>query len=271
MRLSRVLSSVVLSSFILSACTQAPAQVQVRGDQSYNRANGAYHTNGGYYNGSSETTQDAYVPPVSVSNNAGVSSGGIQVNDLSSPAPQAQAIQSQPLQSQAVQSSQSPFQTQAQSDAKAGVNAWTGKPRGDEPQAASGAAAPAPAGGHYIWPVSSKKVVSNFGSKGDGKANDGIDIAADQGEPVWAVADGEVVYADNSLKGYGNMVLVKHKGGTTSTYAHLSRKAVEKYDRVKQGDILGYVGTTGNVKSPQLYFAVREGTTAVDPQKYIGK
>lgn len=121
----------------------------------------------------------------------------------------------------------------------------------------------------FIWPVNGRKIISGFGSKGPGKANDGINIAAGSGEPVWAVADGEVVYVGNELQGYGNMVLIKHAGNKTTTYAHLNRAAVDKYDRVKQGDIIGYVGSTGNVKDPQLHFAVRNGTSPVDPKKYL--
>lgn len=126
-----------------------------------------------------------------------------------------------------------------------------------------------PASSGYIWPVSSKKVISGFGPKGNGKANDGVNIASSQGEPVWAVADGEVVYVGNELKGYGNMVLIKHAGNQSTTYAHLSRANVDKYDRVRQGDIIGYVGSTGNVKEPQLHFAVRDGKDPVDPVKFM--
>jgi murein DD-endopeptidase MepM/ murein hydrolase activator NlpD len=123
----------------------------------------------------------------------------------------------------------------------------------------------------FMWPVSGKKVISAFGPKGGGKVNDGINIASAEGEPVWAAADGEVVYAGNELKGYGNMVLVKHGGGKTTSYAHMSRINVDKYDRVKQGDIIGYVGKTGNVKAPQLHFAIRDGKDPVDPMKYLSR
>jgi murein DD-endopeptidase MepM/ murein hydrolase activator NlpD len=99
--------------------------------------------------------------------------------------------------------------------------------------------------------------------------NDGVNIASVEGEPVWAAADGEVVYVGNELKGYGNMVLIKHSGSKTTSYAHLNRATVDKYDRVKQGDIIGYVGSTGNVKSSQLHFAIRDGTKPVDPKKYL--
>jgi murein DD-endopeptidase MepM/ murein hydrolase activator NlpD len=101
--------------------------------------------------------------------------------------------------------------------------------------------------------------------------NDGINIASSEGEPVWAAADGEVVYVGNELQGYGNMVLIRHDGNRSTTYAHLNRATVDKYDRVKQGDIIGYVGSTGNVKQPQLHFAVREGKNPVDPRKYLAR
>ncbi len=116
-----------------------------------------------------------------------------------------------------------------------------------------------------MWPVNSKKILSDFGPKGKGKINDGVNIASAEGEPVWAAGDGEIIYVGNELQGYGNMVIIKHPGTKTTTYAHLNRYTVDKYEHVKQGDIIGYVGTTGNVKSPQLHFAVRDGKDPVDP------
>jgi murein DD-endopeptidase MepM/ murein hydrolase activator NlpD len=124
------------------------------------------------------------------------------------------------------------------------------------------------AGGAFLWPVNGK-ILSGFGPKKGGKVNDGIDIAAAEGEPVYAAADGEVGYVGNDLKGYGNMVIVKHPGNKNTVYAHLNRASVMRADRVKQGDILGYVGSSGNVKDPQLHFAVRDGNTPVDPQRYL--
>lgn len=123
----------------------------------------------------------------------------------------------------------------------------------------------------YIWPVNGSKILSGYGAKGGGKRNDGINIAAASGEPVWASADGEVVYVGNELQGYGNMVLIKHAGGKSTTYAHLSQAAVDKYDRVHQGDIIGYVGNTGSAKKPQLHFAVRDGENFVDPMKFVSR
>lgn len=121
----------------------------------------------------------------------------------------------------------------------------------------------------FMWPLNSRKVINTFGPKGKGQANDGINIASESGEPVWASADGEVVYVGNAISGYGNMVVIKHNSDKSTSYAHLSRATVDKYDRVKQGDIIGYVGSSGSVQDAQLHFTIREGTEAVDPLKYM--
>ena len=117
----------------------------------------------------------------------------------------------------------------------------------------------------FIWPVANGKIVSHFSSQ----SNDGINIAAGDGEPIWAAANGMVVYAGNELKGYGNMVILKHDNGIMTAYANTSKISVKKNDYVKQGDIIAYVGTSGGLKTPQLHFAVREGKTPVDPEKYL--
>jgi murein DD-endopeptidase MepM/ murein hydrolase activator NlpD len=125
--------------------------------------------------------------------------------------------------------------------------------------------------GRFIWPVAGGKVVSHFGPKAGGKANDGINISVSEGEPVWAAADGMVVYAGNQLPSYGNMIIVRHDGGWMTAYAHTRSISVKKNDYVKQGEIIGYVGMTGNVKTPQLHFALRNGKTPVDPEQYLPK
>jgi murein DD-endopeptidase MepM/ murein hydrolase activator NlpD len=122
--------------------------------------------------------------------------------------------------------------------------------------------------GEFIKPVSGS-IISNFGAKKNGLHNDGINIAASQGTAVIAAADGEVVYAGNELKGYGNLVLIKHAGRYMTAYGHLGQIQVKKGDRLRAGQTLGTVGSSGQVKSPQLHFEIRKGTEAVDPQKYI--
>jgi len=120
----------------------------------------------------------------------------------------------------------------------------------------------------FIWPVQGK-VVSSFGPKKNGLANEGINIAAEEGEPIWAAAKGEVIYSGNELKGYGNMVIIKHDGGWMTAYAHGSNFVVKKGDLVGQGDLIGYVGSTGNVKSSQLHFSVKDGRHSVDPETLL--
>lgn len=121
---------------------------------------------------------------------------------------------------------------------------------------------------NFIWPVEGK-IVSHFGPKKNGLVNDGINIAAREGEPIWAAAKGEVVYSGNELKGYGNMVILRHDNGWMTAYAHASDMLVKKGDTVEQGDLLGYVGKTGAVNTAQLHFGIREGKNPVDPETLL--
>lgn len=129
--------------------------------------------------------------------------------------------------------------------------------------------APKALASHYIWPVHGR-IVKAYG-EGQGDYADGINIAAPQGEPVYATADGEVAYAGDSLKDFGDMVLIKHKDSTNSMYAHMGRIIVSARDRVRQGDIIGYVGATGAVRDPQLHFALREGKAPMNPESRLSR
>lgn len=120
----------------------------------------------------------------------------------------------------------------------------------------------------FIWPTQGR-IVSGFGPKESGLVNDGINIAADAGEPIWAAADGEVAYVGNELKGYGNMLIVRHDDGWMSAYAHAKNWSVGKGIRVKQGQLIGYVGQSGGVAEPQLHFGLRQNKTPVDPTGYL--
>jgi murein DD-endopeptidase MepM/ murein hydrolase activator NlpD len=120
----------------------------------------------------------------------------------------------------------------------------------------------------FIWPVDGK-VISKFGPAKDNLRNDGINIAAPVGAPVKASAAGTVAYAGNELRGFGNMVLLRHEDGWVTAYAHNSSLLVQKGDRVSQGQTIARVGSTGNVESPQLHFELRQGTKAVDPMKLL--
>ncbi|MET0154657.1 MAG: M23 family metallopeptidase [Rickettsiales bacterium] len=129
--------------------------------------------------------------------------------------------------------------------------------------------APAALSSDFVWPVRQGKVTSAFGPKKGGLYNEGVNISANKGEPVLAAADGEVVYSGNELRGYGNLILIKHPNGYITTYAHNNGNAVTKGDAVRRGQIIGTVGDSGNVSSPQLHFSIREGKNAVDPGKFF--
>ena len=124
--------------------------------------------------------------------------------------------------------------------------------------------------GKFMFPVQGT-IISNFGSSGNGRRNDGINISAKEGTSFKSVENGVVAYAGNELKGFGNLILVKHADGWITAYAHAKDISVVKGATVKRGDVLGHVGSTGNVKTPQLHFEIRKGTKAVDPMNYLKK
>ena len=123
--------------------------------------------------------------------------------------------------------------------------------------------------GKFLWPVNGK-IVSPFGAKDGGLHNDGINIAAPLGTPVRAADNGVVVYAGNELRGFGNLLLVRHADGWVSAYAHCDALLVKRGDQVKRGQVIGRVGQSGNVTAPQLHFELRKGAEAVDPLSQLG-
>jgi murein DD-endopeptidase MepM/ murein hydrolase activator NlpD len=123
--------------------------------------------------------------------------------------------------------------------------------------------------GAFVWPVQGK-VIGAFGSSTEGMKNDGINIAAPTGAPVVASADGTVAYAGNELRGFGNMILIRHDGGYVTAYAHNASLLVKKGDKVKRGQTIARVGQTGAVFGPQLHFEIRKGTQPVDPMSFLG-
>jgi len=120
----------------------------------------------------------------------------------------------------------------------------------------------------FCWPVKGT-VISKFGPKSAGLFNDGINIKAQQGQAVVASEDGIVAYVGDELKGYGNLVIIKHAGGWISAYAHLKNYGVELGQKIEKGQKIGIIGNTGKVKSPQLYFGLRKGRDAVNPENYL--
>lgn len=118
------------------------------------------------------------------------------------------------------------------------------------------------------WPLRGK-IISGFGPKQNGLKNEGINIAVPEGTNIQAAESGVVAYAGNELKGYGNLVLIRHEGGYVTAYAHAAKLLVKKGDIVKRGAVIAVAGQTGAVQSPQLHFEVRKGATALDPQKFL--
>jgi murein DD-endopeptidase MepM/ murein hydrolase activator NlpD len=121
----------------------------------------------------------------------------------------------------------------------------------------------------FRWPVRGR-VIAGFGSKPNGTQNDGINLAVPEGTPVKAADDGVVAYAGNELKGYGNLVLIRHSNGYVSAYAHASELLVKRGDTIRRGQVIAHAGQTGNVTSPQLHFEIRKGSTPVDPTQFLG-
>jgi murein DD-endopeptidase MepM/ murein hydrolase activator NlpD len=120
----------------------------------------------------------------------------------------------------------------------------------------------------FRWPVRGK-VITSYGAKTNGKANDGINLAVPEGTPIKAAEDGVVAYAGNELKGYGNLVLVRHANGYVTAYAHASELLVKRGDPIKRGQVIAKSGQSGEVGSPQLHFEIRKGSTPVDPLQFL--
>jgi murein DD-endopeptidase MepM/ murein hydrolase activator NlpD len=129
-------------------------------------------------------------------------------------------------------------------------------------------APPARATGGFVWPVEGR-VVSSYGAKTSGLHNDGVNIAAPRGAPVRAADNGVVAYAGKEIRGFGNLLLIKHEDGLITAYAHADSLLVKRGDVVTRGQVVAKVGQTGSVESPQLHFEVRRGTEAVDPARYL--
>ena len=117
----------------------------------------------------------------------------------------------------------------------------------------------------FRWPAHGR-VIAGFGAKG---GNEGINIAVPEGTPVKAAEGGVIAYAGSELKGYGNLVLVRHDNGWVSAYANNGEILVKRGDKVKRGQSIAKSGQTGNVSSPQLHFELRKGATPVDPMPHL--
>ncbi|SEG79938.1 LysM domain-containing protein [Bosea lathyri] len=117
----------------------------------------------------------------------------------------------------------------------------------------------------FRWPARGR-VIAGYSGKG---GNEGINIAVPEGTPVKAAEGGTVAYAGSELKGYGNLVLIRHPNGYVSAYAHNGDLKVKRGETVKRGQVVASSGQSGNVSSPQLHFELRKGSAPVDPTPYL--
>ncbi|MBL0931909.1 MAG: peptidoglycan DD-metalloendopeptidase family protein, partial [Alphaproteobacteria bacterium] len=123
--------------------------------------------------------------------------------------------------------------------------------------------------GRFLWPVLGI-VLSDYGPKPCGLQNDGVNIADPRGPQFRRSAAGTVIYAGNALRGFGNLLLLRHDGGYVTAYAHADELLGQRGDNVRRGQTIGRVGSSGGVATPQLHFEVRRGTRAVNPTEYLG-
>jgi len=123
--------------------------------------------------------------------------------------------------------------------------------------------------GRFLWPAEGR-IISSYGPKQGGLHNDGINIRVPRGTPVVAADNGVVAYAGNELKGYGNMVLVRHQNGYVTAYAHNDKLLVNRGDIVSRGQKIASSGSSGGVSEPQIHFEVRRGSKPVNPMTYLG-
>ena len=120
----------------------------------------------------------------------------------------------------------------------------------------------------FRWPAQGK-VITGYGGRSASGANDGINISVPEGTPVKAAEGGTVIHADDALKGYGKLVLVRHANGFVTVYAHNGEIKVKRGENVRRGQVIAASGSSGNVTSPQLHFQIRKGSQAVDPMKHL--
>lgn len=120
----------------------------------------------------------------------------------------------------------------------------------------------------FHWPVRGR-ILSAYGRKPNGQQNDGINVSVPEGTPIRASEDGVVAYAGNELKGFGNLVLIRHADNWVTAYAHLGTIDVKKDQKVKRGEVIARAGQTGGVTAPQLHFEIRKGSNPVDPEKHL--
>jgi murein DD-endopeptidase MepM/ murein hydrolase activator NlpD len=120
----------------------------------------------------------------------------------------------------------------------------------------------------FRWPVDNPRVTSLFGSRW-GRPHEGIDLQAVVGTPVYAADGGEVVYSSNTVRGYGNMVVLRHADGLMTVYAHNSVLIAKVGQRVEVGQKIALAGQSGHATGPHVHFEVRRSDVPRDPLKFL--
>jgi murein DD-endopeptidase MepM/ murein hydrolase activator NlpD len=119
--------------------------------------------------------------------------------------------------------------------------------------------------GKWQWPLEQVEISSAYGERGR-KFHQGIDLRASVGTPVSAAADGEVVYVGSKIRGYGRMIVLKHRDGFYTVYAHHSKNLVKLGEKVEVGQVIARSGRSGRVQGPHLHFELRRGAQSIDPE-----
>jgi murein DD-endopeptidase MepM/ murein hydrolase activator NlpD len=191
---------------------------------------------------------------------------GVKTPIAAAPAKQMPIAQTEPAKVRPSAASPAPTQKIASNEPQATARMTTPTEPTIESESGAGAE-PAAGTPSFRWPVRGR-IITGFGPH-SGQQNDGIDLAVPEGTSVKAAEDGVVAYAGNELKGYGNLVLVRHQNGYVTAYAHASELMVKRGDQVKRGQIIARAGQTGNVTAPQLHFEIRKGKVPVDPVQFL--
>jgi len=120
---------------------------------------------------------------------------------------------------------------------------------------------------NFIWPVEGK--IADTFSDTESKRHQGVDIPSPLGTPIKASSSGTVIYSSNAIKGYGNLIILRHSEEFVTVYAHNQMNLVEEGGWVERGQIIGKVGQTGRATGPHLHFEIRRNNKAVDPLSYL--
>jgi murein DD-endopeptidase MepM/ murein hydrolase activator NlpD len=139
-----------------------------------------------------------------------------------------------------------------------------------EPKSKAAEGVASASGQKFRWPVKGR-VIASYGPRSDSTHNDGVNIAVPMGTEVLAAEQGVVAYAGSELKGYGNLILLRHDNGWVTAYAHNEEILVKRGDKVKRGQAIAKAGKTGTVDQPQVHFELRQGQKPIDPTPHMEK